>query len=185
MIYKGELKGNFVTLRSVMPKDAEFILKLRQREDISKFLHKVDNSIDKQVEWIKTHQAMDGDYYFLIWDKNYNKRIGTISLYNKEEMHCEIGRAASIGTVVENIDAIIVTYDFAFKELKYDYLIGTISPENSQVKELDKKFGFKFNDEVLNIDGMQLQSGKILKEDYYKKRPEIVRLLERAKKILS
>lgn len=183
MIYPGVLKGTFVSLRAVIPADAEFILDLRQREEVCKFMHKVDISVEEQIEWIKTHQKIDGDYYFLICNKD-NEPIGTISLYDKQGDHCEIGRAASIGNSIENIDAIILTYDFAFEKLGYKFLVGSISPENLQVKELNRNFGFKFKEEIVCINGMQLQLGKVTREDYYAKRSQILELLYKASKVL-
>ena len=147
-------------------------------------MHRVDISVSKQIEWIKSHQLIDGDYYFLIWNKK-GERIGTISLYDKKNDHCEIGRAASIGNSVENIEAFILIYDLAFFEFGYEYLVGTIVPDNWKVKMLDQKFGFIFNEEVVYINGMPLQMGKVTREAYELKRPEIVKLLKKAKDIIS
>ena len=90
MVYDKVLSGKFVELHSVTPEDAEFILKLRQNDEIARYLHRIDNSVEQQIDWIKLHQKLDGDYYFLIWSKNTRERLGTISLYDKKDDHCEI-----------------------------------------------------------------------------------------------
>ena len=176
MIHDRTIEGILVSLKPVMSEDAEFILKLRQRDDVSRYMHRVDISVEQQIQWIKTHQEIDGDYYFLIWSKD-NRRIGTISLYNKFNDHCEVGRLASIGNPIENIEAIILTYNFAFGELGYKYLVGSVAPDNKNVKNLNKRLGVVFNDEIVSINGMLLQFGKVKKEDYFTRRPNIIRFL--------
>lgn len=184
MVYDKVLSGKFVELHSVTPEDAEFILKLRQNDEIARYLHRIDNSVEQQIDWIKLHQKLDGDYFFLIWSKNTRERLGTISLYDKKDDHCEIGRAVSIGNPIENVEAFLLVFDFAFNDLGYKYLVGTIVPENNSVKSLTARFGVIHEQQIHNINGMQLQFGKVTKEDYYLKRPGIINLLKKAGKVM-
>lgn len=184
MIHDKVIEGSFVSLKPVTLEDAEFILKLRQRNDVSKYMHRVDISIEQQIQWIKTHQQIDGDYYFLIWNRN-NERLGTISLYDKMHDHCEIGRAASIGNPIENVESFVLIYDFAFIKLGYKYLVGTVVPCNWRVKGMNLQFGFEYEDDPVLIDGMSLQRCQISKESYLARRPKIVELLKKAGKIVS
>lgn len=57
-----------LTARLVREEDAAFILKLRTNEKLSKYLHKTENDLDKQVAWIreyKKREAKGEDYYFI------------------------------------------------------------------------------------------------------------------------
>lgn len=184
MIHDEVIDGRFISLKPVMPEDAEFILNLRQRKEVYRYMHRVDVPVAQQIQWIKTHQEIDGDYYFLIWNKK-NERIGTISLYNKKKDHCDIGRAASIGNSVENVEAFLLTFDFAFDKLEYNYLVGTVVPDNWQVKGMCLQFGIVYDDEIFQIDGISLQCGQITKEDYYANRQEVARLLEKVSNIID
>lgn len=179
------LNGKFVTLRPVTTLDAEFILRLRQKDFVAKYMHHVEHDINHQIKWIENHQKIEGDYYFLIWSNLTQERLGTISLYNKDGDHCEIGRAASFGNAIENVEAFFLIFDFAFNKLDYRYLDGTVVHDNYSVKSLTRKFGVVHLPEIHNIDGMQLQYGKVTKADYYAKRPAIINLLEKATKVLT
>ena len=182
MIFNGTLSGQFVDLRMATEADAEFIIQLRQREEVVKYMHSVGTSIENQVQWIKDHQLIDGDIYFLIWSKG-GRRIGTVSLYNKRNDRCEIGRLASIGNAAENVEAFLLAFDYAFNELKYNYLDGTVAPDNISMKSLANKFGIVHDKEICNIDGLQLQHGCAKKADYFAKRPKIIELLETINKL--
>lgn len=69
--------------RFVVENDAEFIVKLRTDETLSKFIHFTDNDIEKQKEWIRNYkfrEALGQEYYFIFF---YNgEPIGLERIYN-------------------------------------------------------------------------------------------------------
>lgn len=72
-----------LTVRLVREEDAPFILKLRTDKKLSRFVHSVDNSLEKQIEWIrkyKKREAQGKDYYFIYFSGD--KPIGVNRFYN-------------------------------------------------------------------------------------------------------
>lgn len=69
--------------RLVKEEDAEFILYLRTNPVLSKYLHAVENDLEKQQQWIRTYkerEARGEDYYFIFY---YNSEpIGLIRIYD-------------------------------------------------------------------------------------------------------
>lgn len=68
--------------RLVQEKDVEFILSLRTNPILSKYLHAVDNNLEKQHQWIKSYkerEARGEDYYFIFYFND--EPIGLIRIY--------------------------------------------------------------------------------------------------------
>ncbi|MGN0730488.1 MAG: GNAT family N-acetyltransferase [Treponema sp.] len=76
-----KLTGKYVTLREVKEDDAEFILSLRCDEKKTRFLHKTENNIEKQVEYINRYYTIPYEWYFIILNKK-GERIGTYRIYD-------------------------------------------------------------------------------------------------------
>ena len=178
------MSGFFVNLRPVTEADACFILNLRQRSEVAMFMHKLDITLEQERDWIKRQRKTEGDYFFLIENKQ-NIPLGTIGLCNAEKNHCEIGRAASLGNGVENVEAFFLIFDLAFIGIGYDYMTGTVFPNNYAVKSLTQKFGVVHDDILHDVDGMQLNYGKVRKEDYFARREKIKKLIVQAHNILN
>lgn len=81
MILKDILTKCQLSIRSVEIDDAAFILKLRLDIKKSKFLNNVEDSLEKQKQWIQEQRFRENDYYFIIEDQKKNK-IGTVGLYD-------------------------------------------------------------------------------------------------------
>ena len=50
-----KLQGKYVNLREITLDDAQFVLDLRCDSNKSKFLHKTENNLDKQIDYIKSY----------------------------------------------------------------------------------------------------------------------------------
>ena len=70
MVYNGILEGKYVNLRSVEEKDAEFTLSLRQDPILTKYLPKLDITLEQQINWIRKQRVKEGDFYFLVENKD-------------------------------------------------------------------------------------------------------------------
>lgn len=178
MIYQGIISGLTVDLRAVDVDDAEFILKLRN-DQISRFIHAVNSSVDTQKEWIRIHQKMDDDYYFLALDKKGNK-IGTAGLSSIHGKVGETSRLVSFGDPVQNTEINLLLTDFTFGFAGLDHIEGYVGAENISVISLQKKFGYVFESELKVKDGMLVRYAYLNKADYEKRRPKIVALIEKA-----
>ena len=78
-----ELDKYGLHVRLVREEDAEFILVLRTNPVLSKYLHPVDNDIEKQRQWIRNYKVRElhgEDYYFIFFDGQ--KPIGLIRIYD-------------------------------------------------------------------------------------------------------
>mgnify|MGYP005956926121 CR=1 FL=1 len=75
------LEGKYVNLREVELDDAPFILALRCDEKKSRFLHKTENNLEKQIEYLKRYKTLDDEWYFIIENKQ-NEPLGTSRIYD-------------------------------------------------------------------------------------------------------
>lgn len=76
-----KLIGQFVDLKEADISDADFILKLRCDEVKSKFLHKTENDIGKQIAYLKKYKEKTDEWYFIVLNKQ-GEKIGTNRIYN-------------------------------------------------------------------------------------------------------
>lgn len=177
------IKGLFVEIREVEIEDASFTLDLRTDPQLSKFIFKTENNLTKQEKWIEKQKILKNDYYFIISDHQEKNKIGTISIYDIENNHGEIGRWLSRGNSIQNIDSIILAYDFAFQELNLDYVDSFTNKENINIVNFHKNFGSVFIREVPKFEYKNFPSPimqyRIEKQNYYEKiRPQQIKLLE-------
>lgn len=83
-----KLQGKYVRLREVAVDDASFILSLRNNENKNKFLHKTDNSLNSQIEYIKKYLTLENEWYF-VSENLKGEKIGVIRIYDlKEDSFC-------------------------------------------------------------------------------------------------
>jgi len=75
-----------LTVRLVREEDAPFILELRTDKKLSRYLHKTDNDLQQQIDWIREYKNREKegtDYYFIYFSSN--RPIGVNRLYNITE----------------------------------------------------------------------------------------------------
>lgn len=142
MVINRGLVGKYVTLQSADENDSEFIIQLRNDEKISRFLPKIPDNIDGQKKWIRGQRASGDDYYFVIFDNVNQKRIGTLSIYAIRGNEADTGRAASYGSAIQNTEAMLLLYDFAFMELKLQKTRVEIIRGNDNAIEFNRKLGY-------------------------------------------
>ena len=58
------MKRYGISVRLVEEDDAEFILKLRTNRKLSRYLHKTDADIEKQIQWIRNYKKRELELYF-------------------------------------------------------------------------------------------------------------------------
>ena len=59
------LEGKYVNLREVRMDDATFILSLRCDPKKSRFLHKTENNLAKQIAYLEHYFTLDNEWYFI------------------------------------------------------------------------------------------------------------------------
>lgn len=178
MIIEEIISGKYINMRSVEESDAEFILKLRLDSYNSQFINKTENNIEKQIEWIKNQRSRPDDYYFLFTDKKGNK-AGVISIYNIEETRAESGRFISFGDSLQNMEAVLLHYDFAYNKLNKKLIHFTVSKNNKKVANMWKRLGIPIVGEK-NVNGIESYYFELTNENYEKIfKPNIVSIFSK------
>lgn len=178
MVYNKIIEGKYVNLRSVEEKDAAFTLSLRQDPQLTKYLPKLEISLEQQINWIKKQRTTEGDYYFVIENKE-GKSIGVIGVYDVTDICAETGRIAVIGTSFESIEAQLLSFDFAFDVLKLEYTVNYVMADNVHALRFSQMFGSESSDPYTDEKGNVRIDGKITKESYQKSRIKLARMLYR------
>ena len=135
------IQGRYVDLRSCTEDDAEFTREIRKDPEFVKFLPEIDNTLEEQKAWIRRQRGKEGDYFFVVWDKEGN-RIGTISIYNVHDDHAESGRLAIKGNnAFQGIEAQCLSFRFAFGTLGLECIDAYIFADNERAIRFNKQFG--------------------------------------------
>lgn len=132
--------GKYVILKIAEVSDAEFTLQLRTDPKLTKYIPKIQNTIEQQRAWIQSSRARDDEYFFVVWTVD-GERIGTISVFNIRGTLAEGGRLVLIGNGLENFEAAMLLSDFSFNELGLSKITGFIFPENKRSIRFNKKMG--------------------------------------------
>lgn len=178
MVYNGILEGKYVNLRSVEEKDAEFTLSLRQDPILTKYLPKLDITLEQQISWIRKQRNLEGDYYFLIESKD-GKNIGVIGVYDVKNDCAETGRIAVVGSSFESIEAQLLSFDFAFDVLKLEKTVNYVMADNAHALRFSQLFGSSSSEPYMDKDGHVRIDGVITKEAFFRSRNKIVKMLYR------
>ncbi len=149
--------GKFVDLKCVTEDDAEFTLELRQDPEFAKFLPRIDNTLEEQIDWIKKQREEKGDYFFCVWSKD-GRRLGTVGLVDVFDEVPQGGRLALKGNAFENIESYMLTLQYAFYELKVKSIWGFVYLENERAARFNAQFGAVFK------EPSQLENGRWIKE---------------------
>ena len=136
------IEGRYVDLRSATIEDAEFTLAIRQAPEFSKWLPRIDNTIDQQRAWIERQREKAGDYFWVVWDKTGN-RIGTISVYDVEGDCAETGRLAMRGNALQSLEAQLLSFQYAFYKIGLKKTVDYIYADNVRAMKLTLQFGGK------------------------------------------
>lgn len=179
MIYDKILEGITVNLRSVIPDDAEITYIMRRDKEKTKFMHTLSGTIENQREYIIGQNKATDDYLFLVLDK-CGKPIGMRSIYNVKGLSAESGRTIGYGDAFQNIEAIIIGYDFAFEILGIESIYMDAFADNESVRGIQKRVG-AIEVERTRIDGWDCDNIRSVlhKENYYKNRNAIMNMIVR------
>lgn len=142
------LKGKFVNLREVTTDDAEFILKLRCDEKKSKFLHKTEYNVEKQVDYIKSYLKKDDEWYFIVENKNH-KPLGTVRIYDVKGKQYTGGSWLMVdeASPSEVLEGSLLLRNYAFNVLGFEKDFYDVRKGNKKVVRYHKICGAKIVDE--------------------------------------
>lgn len=178
MVYEGVLEGRYVDLKSVTVEDAEFTLDVRTDPELTKYMPRINNTLEQQIEWIKHQQQKADDYFFVVRDKK-GIRIGTNSLYDIKGSECESGRLTMRGNAFQSIEAQLLMADFAFDVLQIKNIIAYVQEENEKALRFGRSLGYNAVDKIVDKDGKNMVIQLCSRETYEISRKNIVRMLYR------
>lgn len=181
MVYDGIIEGKTVRLRSVEERDAEITYKMRNDPEKARFVRPSKSTVEGQRDYIKNQRTVPDDYLFVIEDLQGNP-IGMKGVYNfnRDKNEVETGRFIGYGSQVQNIEALLLSFDFAFEVMKVDRIVMSALENNHVMLGIQRRFGveFTYRDryEGMNYDNLH---SVLTKEAYSKSRPKIQALIDR------
>ena len=140
-----KISGKFVYIKKISLKDALFIYKLRIDKLNSFFLHNPPKSINAQKNWIRNNIKNKKASDFVIIEKKYNKKIGTIALNNIKKNSAEWGRWISTGNSVQNIESVVLLLKYGFKKLQLKKIYSLTNANNKKVVNFHKNSDATYN----------------------------------------
>ncbi|MDR0822454.1 MAG: GNAT family N-acetyltransferase [Endomicrobium sp.] len=168
------ISGININLRDVKVSDAEFILALRTNEDKNKFLHKTDNDLNKQIDYINAYKEKINEWYFLIETKD-KKQIGTIRIYDVigDDFCWGSWLITNEALITAALESALLIYEYAFYTLGFNRVHFDVRKGNEKVAAFHKSFGAKIMKES-DTDYFFTYS----KEDYEFIRPKYCKFLK-------
>lgn len=181
MVYDKPVEGITVCLRSIKESDAEISFKMRTDPQKAKFVHPVKGTVENQREYIRKQRQIPGDFLFMIEDLQGNP-IGMKGVYNycPEKKEVETGRFIGYGSQVQNIEALKLSFDFAFDVLKVERVVMSALENNTVMLGIQKKFGveFTYTDRYEGLEFDNIHS-VLTKENYKKTKGKVEALIKR------
>ncbi len=142
MIYDKVIPGKTVRLRSIEEKDAEITFQMRSDPQKSRFIHASAGTAEDQRMFIRRQRKTPGDYLFVIEDLK-GRPIGMKGIYDfdPDRKTAESGRYLGFGSQIQNIEALCLSFDFAFKNLDVDKIKMTALEKNICMLSIQNRVG--------------------------------------------
>lgn len=178
MIFDGKVEGKYVYLKSVTVDDAEFTLSLRQNPILTRYLPKLDITLEQQKLWITSQREKEGDYFFVA--KTFDDiSIGTVSIYEIQGGSSESGRLALIGDPLQNTEASLLLFRFAFDILGLKKVTGYIVDGNKRADRFNKQFGCMTGEPEYDGKGELIRRTLITRDSFHQAEKRLQKLLYR------
>lgn len=165
------IAGKNINLRDVEIEDAEFILSLRIDEQKSKYLHKTEDNIEKQIDYIKSYKQKLNEWYFIIESKN-KEQLGTVRIYDiQNDSFCWGSWLVKAGAPKTTaIESALLIYEYAFYTLGFKKSHFDVRKGNEKVIAFHKRLGADITneDEQNFYFKYDLNSYEIIKPKYNK-----------------
>lgn len=142
MAVSDTLKGRVIDLIPVTTQDAQFTMDIRNDEKLTRYIPRIPTTLEKQQGWIE-RQRQDADDYFYIITRKDGEQVGTAAVYNVgiEPGLCEYGRYISYGSAIENVEAAVLSMEFAFGTLGMTRVMMNNDVRNEKIISFWKRFG--------------------------------------------
>ena len=142
-----KLEGKNINLRLVEIEDVQFIFDLRSDKNLNKYFTKIDDDINRQIDWLKgykTREENKEECYFVIQGKN-NQPYGVARLSQiRGDSFCIgswiIRRGSPFYAAIETI---LMCYEFGFNTLGLKKAYFHLLKENKKLIKHHQSFGAK------------------------------------------
>jgi RimJ/RimL family protein N-acetyltransferase len=139
------IDGKIARLKPVEVSDALFISKIRNNPAINSYLSsQKEISLAEQSNWIMKNSEFKS-HYFIISNKKTNVKVGTISIYNIDEIKgkAEFGRYICLNPIMA-IEAVLMLIRFGFQKLELNEIYCRTDIRN--IKAWNQHYNFGFED---------------------------------------
>ena len=181
MVYDGIIEGLTVRLRSIEESDAEVTYKMRTDPVKTRFVHRNNGTVEDQRNYIKRQRMLPGDYLFMV-ENLKGEPIGMKGVYDYDTVKktVETGRFIGYGSQVENIEALKLSFDFAFDILGVDKIIMAALENNNMMLGIQRRFGVEFTHRE-SMEGIAQDNlySELTKEAYAVSKAKVQKLIER------
>jgi RimJ/RimL family protein N-acetyltransferase len=164
------IKGKFVYLKKISLKDDKFIFNLRNKKDVSNYLHSPPKSINEQKKWILNNIKNVETLDFIICRNKDKKKIGTIAFDKINRFSAEWGRWISLGNIFENIESVIILLNYGFNSLKFKNIYSLTNKDNIKVVNFHKNSLALYKGTLKSFFKINNKSKDAIKYNFNKKR---------------
>ena len=181
MHYDEQIEGLTVRLRAIEERDAEVTFRMRSDPEKSRYIHGATGTVDDQREFIRNQRKKPGDWLFMVEDLDGNP-IGMKGVYDYDSAKkvVETGRFINFGTQLQGVEALYLSFDFAFDILGVDRIVMSALEENSNMLGMQGRFGVTVTHRVFNPEfGCNSVYSVLSREAYASSRPKAAALVER------
>lgn len=179
MVYEKKIVGFFVNLRAATEGDAVATTQMRNVVEKTKYLHPVDNDVEKQRRWIQRQRIREGDYFFVVENKE-QEPIGMMGISEIEGNRGHIGRLLMYGNALQSYEAYLLLFKFGFGELDLCELYGDTDVNNKTAMKFSKMFGFQYETPVYDEElDREVCWGRVYRADFAEYANEIERMIYR------
>ena len=146
-----QIFGKTIFLRNILIKDSKFLVSLRKKKNISKYLNNPPKNIKHQLIWIKKNIKDKTTRDFIIFNKNKEK-IGTIALNNidYEKRKAEWGRWICLGNSLQSVESFLLLSKFSFDHLKLKHIYSLTNFKNVKVINFQIRSGGRYSGFIKN-----------------------------------
>jgi len=164
------IKGKFVYLKKISLNDDRFIYNLRNKKNISNYLHSPPKSIYEQKKWISNNIRNIETLDFIICRNKDKKKIGTIAFDKINKFNAEWGRWISQGNIFENIESVIILLNYGFNSLKFKNIYSLTNKDNIKVINFHKNTKALNKGTIKSFFKINNKRKDAIKYDFNKKR---------------
>lgn len=167
-----QISGKNIIIRTVEIEDTEFIFKMRQNKSKTKYLSKVNGTVEDQKKWIQSYKQRENEkkeFYFVIESKKHEK-LGLVRMYDfKDNSFCWgswlIKEDAPKTTAIESA---LQIYEFGFYKLGFERSHFDVRKDNGKVIAFHQRFGAIIIDEneLEYFFNFEKKDYEIIKEKY-------------------